>query len=83
MTQWMIILSLLATARTKQFQVFLSMFISPIVFIGDQGLSIYLKITQSQGWFTKEKSLQERRLWPWGGMVLQQRPSGETSHQDL
>ena len=56
MTQWIIIFSLLAGARTKQFQVYLSMFISLIVCIGDQGLSVYLKITQSQGWFTKKIS---------------------------
>ena len=57
MTQWIIFFSLLAIARTtKQFQVFLSMFINPIVCIGDQGLSFYLKITQSQEWFSKKNS---------------------------
>ena len=40
MTQWIVIFSLLAIARTKQFQVFLSMFINPIVCIGNQGLSV-------------------------------------------
>ena len=56
MTQWIIIFSLLATVRTKQFQVYLSMFINPIVCIGDQGLSVYLKITISQWWFAKKNS---------------------------